>query len=185
LSKLKPAFKLWFETKDGHVFGQGTFELLQKIEEEKKLSIAAKALNISYRHAWNLIKKAETKIGLPLLKTHRGGRFGGGGSELTQAGLDLIKQYSRIKKVFLNACKDEVSWEGLFVQISARNRIEGEVLSVDKDTVAATVKIKIDVPCIITSFITREAVEDLQIKKGDKVAAVVKATEVMVSKDHE
>jgi len=63
--------------------------------------------------------------------------------------------------------------------------MEGEVLSVEKGDVAATVKIRVTVPCVITSFITREAVEDLKIKKGDKVAAIIKATEVMVSKELE
>jgi molybdopterin-binding protein len=39
------------------------------------------------------------------------------------------------------------------------------------------------VPSIITALITREAVEDLNIQEGDQVAAVVKSTEVMVSKE--
>lgn len=183
MAKVKPAFKLWFETGKGHVFGEGTFELLQKIRDIGSLSGAAKDLNMSYRYAWGIIKKAEEKIGKPLLMTHRGGKFGGGGSELTETGRNLIKEFSRIRRVFTNVCDDELSWEGLFVKISARNRIIGEVLSVKKGEVAATVKIKISAPCVITSFITREAVEDLKIEKGDQVAAVVKATEVMVSKD--
>ncbi len=32
-------------------------------------------------------------------------------------------------------------------------------------------------------MITKEAVEELGLKKGDEVEAVIKATEVMVSKD--
>jgi molybdopterin-binding protein len=79
--------------------------------------------------------------------------------------------------------KDEFSWEGLFLKISARNHLEGEVASVEKGEVGAMVKIKISAPCIITSFITREAVDDLKIRKGDRAIAVIKATEVMVSKD--
>lgn len=68
------------------------------------------------------------------------------------------------------------------MKISARNRLEGEVVSVEKDKLSAVVKIKVDTPVIITAFITSEAVEDLGIKKGDRAAAVVKATEVMISK---
>jgi len=49
--------------------------------------------------------------------------------------------------------------------------------------VAASIKIKVQVPCIVTALITREAVEDLDIKEGDQVAAVVKSTEVMISKE--
>jgi len=68
------------------------------------------------------------------------------------------------------------------MKISARNRFEGEVISIEKDKLSAVVKIKVDTPIIVTAFITSEAVEDLGIKKGDKAAAVVKATEVMISK---
>ncbi len=57
------------------------------------------------------------------------------------------------------------------------------ILFVEKGEMAATVKIEVTPPAVITAFITKEAVEDLNIKKADKVVAVVKATEVMVSKD--
>ena len=69
------------------------------------------------------------------------------------------------------------------MKISARNKIEGEVISVKKDKVSAVVKIRIDVPSVITAFITREAVEELGIKEGDRATAVIKATEVMISKE--
>ncbi len=67
--------------------------------------------------------------------------------------------------------------------LSARNRIEGVVKAIEKGEVASTVKIEITKPAIITSMITKEAAEDLGLKAGDKVEAVIKASEVMVSKD--
>jgi len=45
------------------------------------------------------------------------------------------------------------------------------------------VKIRIQAPTVITAVITKEAVEDLGVKSGDRVAAVIKATEVMIAKD--
>lgn len=184
-SKPRPAFKLWLETEEGYVFGQGALDLLQKIQELGTLSRAAEDLGMSYRHAWGLIKKIEGRIGEPILFTHKGGRLGGGGARLTPSGRRLIREFLRIKDILLSACKDDLSWEGLFVKISARNRIEGKVVSVEKGDVAATVKIQITTPTVVTAFITREAVEDLGIEDGDRVAAVVKATEVMVSKETE
>jgi molybdate transport system regulatory protein len=67
--------------------------------------------------------------------------------------------------------------------LSARNRIEGVVKEIKKGEVASTVKIEVSKPMTITSMITKEAVEELGIKEGDKVEAVIKATEVMVSKE--
>ena len=68
------------------------------------------------------------------------------------------------------------------MKISARNRWNGKVLTVTKDDVVALVKIKVTEPMVITALISREAVEDLKIKVGDEVEAVVKSTEVMVAK---
>ncbi len=177
-----PTFKLWFETKEGYIFGQGTIELLQSIRKLGTLSAAARATGISYRHAWGMIKKTERRIGKPLIKTVRGGAPKGG-AELTETGEKLIREFAKYRNVLSEMCLDELVWEGLFVKISARNHIKGRVLSIEKGDVAATVKIEIETPTVITAFITKEAVNDLNIKEGDQVAAVIKATEVMVSKE--
>ena len=68
------------------------------------------------------------------------------------------------------------------MKTSARNQFPGEIVSVEKGAVGAVVKMKTDSPCTITAFITRESVEDLKLKKGDKVTAIIKSTEVMVAK---
>lgn len=180
---MKPAYKLWLETEEGYIFGKGISQLLRQIQEVGTISGAAKSLGMSYRHAWGLIKKTEKRIGQPLLDTQKGGKFGGGGAQLTPVGRELVKEFLKFRDMFEELRKDELSWEGLSLKISARNRLEGEVTSVEKGEVGAKVKIKIFVPCVITSFITREAVDDLKIRKGDKAIAVIKATEVMVSKD--
>jgi len=67
--------------------------------------------------------------------------------------------------------------------ISARNRMAGVVKAIEKGEVASAVKIEINKPSVITAMITKEAVDELGLKEGDKVEAVIKATEVMVSKD--
>jgi len=73
--------------------------------------------------------------------------------------------------------------EEIYLKLSARNKIQGEVTSVTTDKLAAVVKVKIDVPIVLTSSITREAVDELGIKKGDKVIVVVKASSVMIAKE--
>ena len=68
------------------------------------------------------------------------------------------------------------------MKISARNRLKGKVVEVEKDKITAKVKVEVKVPVVVTALISREAVEDLGIKVGDEVEAVVKATEVMIAK---
>ena len=69
------------------------------------------------------------------------------------------------------------------MKTSARNQFPGKVVSVEKGAVGAIVKIKTNSPCHVTAFITKEAVEDLNIRKGDRIVAIVKSTEVMVAKE--
>jgi molybdopterin-binding protein len=68
------------------------------------------------------------------------------------------------------------------VKISARNHLKGKVTSVEKNGIMALVKIKVTEPALVTALVSREAVEDLKIKVGDEVEAIVKATEVMIAK---
>jgi molybdopterin-binding protein len=63
--------------------------------------------------------------------------------------------------------------------VSARNQLEGTVVSVEKDGVMA----KVELACgsyRIVSVITREAAEELGLKVGVSATAVVKATSVEV-----
>jgi len=66
--------------------------------------------------------------------------------------------------------------------ISARNKIEGEIIDIKKSKLLSKVKIQVTMPFIITAVIVREAIKELNIKKGDVVEAVVKATEVIIEK---
>jgi molybdopterin-binding protein len=66
------------------------------------------------------------------------------------------------------------------MKISARNALPGKVVEVRKG--ATTSHVRIDVKgLIVTASITNEAVEELGLKVGDNVHAVVKASDVMVA----
>ena len=64
-------------------------------------------------------------------------------------------------------------------QVSARNRFPGVVRSVEVDGVMALVEIEAG-PFLITSAVTRDAVEELGLAPGVEATAAVKATSVMV-----
>lgn len=94
----KPAFKLWLETEDGYVFGPGVYNLLTAIDRTGTLKEASQQLGMSYRYAWGLIKKAEEKLGEPLIDASKGGRLGGGSSTITETGARYIKDFERIQE---------------------------------------------------------------------------------------
>ena len=65
--------------------------------------------------------------------------------------------------------------------LSARNRFEGVVTSVEVEGVMALVEIEAG-PHRITAAITRDSVEELGLRPGVRVTAAVKATSVMVER---
>ena len=67
------------------------------------------------------------------------------------------------------------------MSISARNHLKGKISDIKLGDIMAQVTIKVG-QNVIESVITRQSAEDLALKKGDVVTAVVKATEVMISK---
>jgi molybdate transport system regulatory protein len=180
--KHKPSAKIWIEHKGQPLIGKGGAEILEAIDKENSLSKAAETLGMSYRYLWNYIQKIETTIGEPIVDTYKGGKAGGGGAKLTALGQSLLAEYRKLEGCLSEFLSDPEYWEVISLKISARNQLKGKVVSVETDGVTAKVKIEIKVPAVITSVITKEAVEDLGIKVGDEVAAVIKSTEVMISK---
>jgi molybdopterin-binding protein len=68
------------------------------------------------------------------------------------------------------------------MELSARNQIKGKAAEVKKGQTTAHVRIDIGNGVVITSSITNEAVDELGLKVGDGVIAVIKASDVMVAK---
>lgn len=69
------------------------------------------------------------------------------------------------------------------MKISARNVIKGKVVSVEKGTTTAHVKIEIAAGQVITAAITNESVDALKLAPGGEAYAVVKSSDVMVAVD--
>jgi molybdate transport system regulatory protein len=181
--KHKPTAKVWLEYKGEPILGEGGSTILDAVKKEKSISKAAKKIGMSYRYVWNYLAKIGKALDEPVIETFKGGKAGGGGAKLTLLGETLLKEYQRVEGYVGEILGDEEYWEAVGLKISARNKLKGVVKSVDKDKIVAKVKMEITSPATITALISTEAVEDLNIKVGDKVEAVIKATEVMVAKE--
>jgi molybdopterin-binding protein len=66
-----------------------------------------------------------------------------------------------------------------FRRVSGRNQLVGRVLDVKIDGLMAQVTLSIGGQRI-TSIITADAARELRLKPGDKAAALIKSTEVMI-----
>ena len=69
------------------------------------------------------------------------------------------------------------------LKLSTRNLLLGKITDVEKGIITAKVRVQIEVPATVATVITKEAVEELDLKRGDRVVALVKATSVMIAKE--
>jgi molybdopterin-binding protein len=66
--------------------------------------------------------------------------------------------------------------------LSARNRLECEIVELHLGGVMAHVVMRVG-ENLIESVITKRSADEMKLKVGDKVSAVIKSTEVMLEKD--
>jgi molybdate transport system regulatory protein len=181
--KHKPTAKVWLEFRGEPLLGKGGADILEAVKTEESISKAAKKAGMSYRYVWNYLAKLNETLHEPVVETFKGGRKGGGGAKLTQMGRSLLKEYRRVESYVGEILGDKEYWVAAGLKISARNRLKGVVKSVEMGDIIAKVKLEVKTPAVVTALISREAVEDLNIKVGDSVEAVIKATEVMIAKE--
>jgi molybdopterin-binding protein len=73
---------------------------------------------------------------------------------------------------------------GAIVSISGRNQLRGFVDEVRAEGLLAQVRLRIG-DQTLTAVITRDAVEELKLRRGDEALAIVKSTEVMIAREAE
>lgn len=71
---------------------------------------------------------------------------------------------------------------GVLMVVSGRNRLRGIVDEVRRDGLIAQVRLRIG-DQRLTAVITRDALDELQLKRGDEATALIKATEVMIARE--
>lgn len=75
--------------------GPGKVALLEQIAETGSISAAARAMNMSYKRAWDLVEEMNGMFDAPLVTSQSGGRKGGGAA-LTPLGAEISTQYRRV-----------------------------------------------------------------------------------------
>ncbi len=71
---------------------------------------------------------------------------------------------------------------GVIVALSGRNQLRGYVDEVRVEGLLAQVRLRIG-DQTLTAVITRDAVEELKLRRGDEALAIVKSTEVMIARE--
>ena len=174
--------KAWLEYKGKPLIGRGGAEILETIDKENSISKAALTLGMSYRYVWNYIQEIQGAMEEQIVQTYKGGKSGGGGAKLTDLGRSLLGEYRQAEIYLDKVLSNPASLEVKGLKLSARNQFKGKVVAVEKGIITGKVKVEVKMPVTVTAVITKEAIEELDIKVGDEVTAIVKSTEIMIAK---
>lgn len=168
-------------------------ELLKQIEKTGSILQAAKEVPMSYKSAWDGIDAINNLSPKPVIERRVGGRKGGG-SRLTEYGKSLIAMYEKVEKIqsefleFIAKNTDinlgEISnLERIAMQISARNVFLGKVLEIKNGAINSNVVVELNGGAKISSTITKTSAQNLGLKEGLEVKAIIKSSSVMIAKD--
>jgi len=97
---------LWLEAAEGHFFGPGPVELLERIAETGSIRMAAKEMDMSYKKAWALVNALNAQTVSPVVIPQTGGKKGGG-STLTAEALEMIAYHRLLRQRFADFLEQE------------------------------------------------------------------------------
>ena len=88
--------------------GPGKIQLLEKIREFGSISAAGRAMDMSYKRAWDLVDEINRICRQVAVERQTGGR-NGGGAVLTPFGMSLVARYRKIERDAASAVRKELA----------------------------------------------------------------------------
>ncbi len=87
--------------------GPGKIQLLEKIQQFGSISAAGRAMDMSYKRAWDLVDEINRIGRQPAVERQTGGK-NGGGAALTPFGASLVARYRKIERDAASAVRKEL-----------------------------------------------------------------------------
>ncbi|PWL33192.1 MAG: molybdenum transporter [Fluviicola sp. XM-24bin1] len=91
------------------LLGEGRIALLREIDKHGSISKAAKAMDMSYKKAWRLVDEMNRNAKKPLVQQKIGGK-GGGGTVLSQEGVNAIRIYTELQEKERAFLREQEIW---------------------------------------------------------------------------
>ena len=105
--------RIWIDGPEGTFLGYGRIVLLERIREFGSITQAAKSMDMSYRHAWELVDSMNRQAAVPLVTAATGGK-GGGGARLTEDGEKAIDLFWKLHSDFQTFLAEEEKVLGFY-----------------------------------------------------------------------
>ncbi|WP_077928895.1 molybdenum-dependent transcriptional regulator [Wohlfahrtiimonas populi] len=178
-------------TAEGVHFGNPQqIKLLKEIQNTGSITHAAKAVPMSYKAAWDAINKMNNLSDEPLVVRVTGGK-GGGGTCLTERGLQLVKHFDLIQEAHSAFLKSMSQYSQSFAvdinllqqlrfQTSARNQLSGKVVKIESFGIHDDIYFDIGAENILKATITDESTKLLEIEENGRFILLIKAPNVDV-----
>lgn len=180
--------RFWLTNNGEYFAGRGRIELLKHIKETGSISQAAKVMGMSYKAAWDSVDAMNKITGEVLVSRISGGRHGGG-SKITDAGLEFIERYDKYTETFekiLSIIDDNPDIENLIANFelksSADNSFNGTVSNITEGAVYSMVEVECSSFKIMAS-ISKSSIERMTLAAGDKVSALINSNQLILSLD--
>ena len=87
--------------------GPGKIQLLENIREHGSISAAGRAMDMSYKRAWDLVDEINRICRQAAVEPQTGGK-NGGGAVLTAFGVSLVSRYRKIERDATSAARKEL-----------------------------------------------------------------------------
>jgi len=87
--------------------GPGKIELLENIRKLGSISAAGRAMDMSYKRAWDLVDEINRICRQAAVERQTGGK-NGGGAALTPLGISLVARYRKIEREAASAVRKEL-----------------------------------------------------------------------------
>lgn len=97
-----------------------------------------------------------------------------------RAGRIRVKRDRSNRRVVSAAEIDRLRGDGQGTHISARNRFQATVTSIEVEGLMAQVELVVTDPVRLVAIVTRDAVQELGLKEGMAATAIVKSTNVII-----
>jgi molybdate transport system regulatory protein len=88
--------------------GPGKIQLLESIAACGSISAAGRAMDMSYKRAWDLVDEINRMCGQAAVARQTGGKHGGGAT-LTAFGASLVERYRRIERAAATAARKDLA----------------------------------------------------------------------------
>lgn len=106
-AKSMPSLSLRIDLDPEGRIGPGKIALLEQIQACGSISAAGRAMEMSYKRAWDLVDEINQICGQAAVKRQTGGKHGGGAT-LTPFGESLVERYRRIERAAADAAHKDL-----------------------------------------------------------------------------